>query len=139
MLNKTKLAIVMVAACTLAACGEIDLRGPRKPDPGPPAEVSGPPGKVASTLRIPPGHLPPVGQCRIWKPGAPPGHQGRSGDCDALSARVPPGAWLIARRQAQPGRVVVEVYDASRTGVVSRRATFDAANGAFVEGDDLDE
>jgi hypothetical protein len=25
--------------------------------------------------RIPPGHLPPPGECRVWRPGVPPGHQ----------------------------------------------------------------
>jgi hypothetical protein len=25
--------------------------------------------------QIPPGHLPPPGECRTWYPGVPPGHQ----------------------------------------------------------------
>jgi hypothetical protein len=42
-------------------------------------------------LDIPPGHYPPLGECRIWFPDRPPGHQPPPGDC----SHVPPGAWVI--------------------------------------------
>ena len=45
--------------------------------------------------KIPPGHLPPPGKCRIWFPGRPPGHQPPPGDCHMLRLEVPPGAHLI--------------------------------------------
>ena len=45
--------------------------------------------------KIPPGHMPPAGKCRIWYAGRPPGHQPPPCDCDDLEGRVPPGAWLI--------------------------------------------
>ncbi len=45
--------------------------------------------------KIPPGHMPPRGKCRIWYSGRPPGHQPPSDDCDVLEGHVPPGAWLI--------------------------------------------
>ena len=45
--------------------------------------------------RIPRGHRPPPGLCRIWFPGRPPGHQPPPGDCDALHYHLPDGAWLI--------------------------------------------
>lgn len=48
-----------------------------------------------SDLRIPPGHLPPPGKCRIWYPGKAPGHQPRPGDCRTLSRQVPRGAYLV--------------------------------------------
>ena len=53
-------------------------------------------GRYESTVpRIPPGHMPPPGQCRIWLPGKPPGQQPPPGDCRELERQLPPGAWLI--------------------------------------------
>lgn len=46
---------------------------------------------------IPPGHLPPPGECRVWYPGAPPGQQPPPGSCRDLETRVPLGAWLLYR------------------------------------------
>lgn len=45
--------------------------------------------------RIPRGHRPPAGQCRIWFPGRAPGKQPPPGDCRTLQRRLPAGAWLI--------------------------------------------
>ena len=45
--------------------------------------------------RIPPGHLPPPGACRVWYPGTPPGHQPPPGSCRVLRHHVPRGAWLV--------------------------------------------
>lgn len=51
--------------------------------------------RSASRLDIPPGHLPPPGQCRIWYPDRPPGHQPPPGDCGELERRIPPDAVLV--------------------------------------------
>ena len=45
--------------------------------------------------KIPPGHMPPPGKCRIWYPDSPSGKQPPPGDCDDLRYRVPPDAWLL--------------------------------------------
>lgn len=48
-----------------------------------------------SVFRIPPGHYPPPGSCRIWFPNRPPGQQPPPGDCDQLDRRVPAEAYLV--------------------------------------------
>jgi hypothetical protein len=35
-------------------------------------------------VRVPPGHMPPPGYCRLWYPGTPPGHQPRPRPCEEL-------------------------------------------------------
>ena len=58
--------------------------------------------------KVPKGHLPPAGQCRVWVDGVPPGHQPAVTDC--LSAerdrlRYGVGARVIyGDREAFPGR-----------------------------------
>jgi hypothetical protein len=49
----------------------------------------------ADIYRIPRGHRPPLGQCRIWFPGRAPGKQPPPGDCRQLRQRLPAGAWLV--------------------------------------------
>ena len=49
----------------------------------------------ARSFRIPPGHYPPRGQCRIWVPNSPPGLQSAPGPCRDLERRVPAGAYLV--------------------------------------------
>jgi len=47
------------------------------------------------TFRIPPGHYPPPGECRIWIPDVAPGQQGPPGACEDLERQVPSGAYLV--------------------------------------------
>lgn len=47
------------------------------------------------SFKIPPGHFPPPGMCRIWYPDTPPGHQPPSGDCSVLERQVPADAYLV--------------------------------------------
>ena len=83
-------------------------------------------------LGIPPGHLPPPGQCRIWIPGRPPGHQPPPGPCRALRAEVPVGAWLVHRSSHDHKHVKVSVYDLERPRVVVTVRVYEADSGRFV-------
>src|SRR5919108_6605718 len=83
-------------------------------------------------LDIPPGHLPPPGECRVWYPGKPPGHQPPPGKCGRLRHHVPAGAWLIQRPGDQPQHVDVEVYDTYRPGIVITIGIFAVDTGAFI-------
>jgi len=47
------------------------------------------------SLRVPPGHYPPRGACRLWFEGRPPGRQPRATNCDRLYGRVPYGAFVL--------------------------------------------
>lgn len=47
------------------------------------------------SCHVPPGHLPPPGECRVWHPDRPPGQQPPPGSCYELERRVPPGACLV--------------------------------------------
>ena len=53
------------------------------------------PGHIKKRIRIPPGHLPPKGQCRIWYDNRPPGHQPPPANCRVLRHHVPYNAVLI--------------------------------------------
>ena len=47
------------------------------------------------TLRVPRGHYPPPGACRVWYAGRPPGHQPPPVRCDRLYGRSPRGAFIL--------------------------------------------
>jgi len=78
---------VAVLAATLSGCTVRADSGPGYYEP--------PPVYYSRPAQIPPGHLPPPGECRIWYPDRPPGHQPPPGDCYSLQYQVPPGAFLV--------------------------------------------
>ena len=85
-------ALVLLAAM---ACSSISTTTKSKPAPAPapaPAQKQG--KSTAATLGIPPGHLPPPGQCRVWMPGTPPGHQAKARSCANIERSAPAGARL---------------------------------------------
>jgi hypothetical protein len=89
---------------------------------------------TAATLGIPPGHLPPAGQCVVWIPGEPPGQQKkkyRAGDCSYVERQVPPGGWLVYRPTTDKKIVRVSVYDSRRPDVIAIRV-FDVETGALL-------
>lgn len=93
-----KIVIAVAVCASLTACANFDV-GQRAgylvrqrvivEERGYP--VAGP------AVRIPAGHMPPPGTCRVWYPDRPPGHQPPPGGCGELRHHVPPGAVLLGR------------------------------------------
>jgi hypothetical protein len=81
--------------------------------------------------RIPNGHLPPPGECRIWYPDRPAGHQPPPFKCGQARGHVEPGGWLITPGP-QPQEVQVAVYDQRRPGIVIDVGIFDARTGSMI-------
>lgn len=95
---------------------------------------------TAAKFGIPPGHLPPPGQCRVWMPGEPPGKQKkehRAGDCAAVSRDVPAGGWLVYRPGDDRKEVVVREYGAGRH--ITSIRVFDIVTGALLRELDPDD
>ena len=53
-------------------------------------------GRGQRGFRIPPGHMPPPGQCRVWYPGIPPGRQLPPVPCRVLRGHRFPGAVVLS-------------------------------------------
>lgn len=81
--------------------------------------------------RIPDGHLPPPGECRIWYPDWPAGQQPPPFKCGEARRRVEPGGWLMTPGP-RPHEVEVAVYDSHRPGVVVDIGIFDARTGSMI-------
>ena len=64
-------------------------------------------------VRVPPGHMPRPGYCRLWYPGRPPGHQPRARPCEQLfRMRHYDGAVILGAPDFRPDyRVVRWEYD----------------------------
>jgi hypothetical protein len=109
---------------------------PTQPPPTQPPPVQPPvdnrppverPPETSVKLEVPPGHLPEVGECRIWFPGRPPGQQPRpkSRPCAGIAAAAPAGSWIIYRPTDDRKVVHVRIVDERRGGVVVRIRIFD--------------
>ena len=83
-------------------------------------------------FHIPPGHLPPPGECRIWYPDLPPGQQPPPGDCQDLRWRVPPGAWLIDTPRESQEYFRVSVYDPQTPRIVIGIRLYDVDTGRLI-------
>ena len=121
---RTALGCLVLVSIALSGCNRrIVIATPRTP----------PPVVIASTgeyLSIPPGHLPPPGECRIWIPGRPPGQQPPPQPCGA-GLRIPLGGWLLSR-DGNAEHIRVSVYDSALAGIVTAIRVYIAATGKFV-------
>ncbi|MCG2586956.1 hypothetical protein [Rhodohalobacter sulfatireducens] len=46
-------------------------------------------------IKIPPGHMPPPGKCRVWLDDRPPGQQPPPVSCHSIRHRIPYGAVVV--------------------------------------------
>lgn len=116
-----------LALLAAAACSSISATQSNQPAPALRRSAS-----TAATLGIPPGHLPPSGQCRIWLPGEPPGHQPRSRSCAAIERAAPAGSWIVYRPSGDRKVVHVRVIDERRAGVVVHLRVYDVDRGTLI-------
>lgn len=89
---------------------------------------------TAATLGVPPGHLPPPGQCRVWQPGTPPGHQRKPESCRKAGEHATAGSWVLFRPTQD--KKLVYVYERAgegkRAGTVVRVRVYDATDGKYM-------
>jgi len=100
-----------------------------------PAAAQGRAGRYGDRNQgIPPGQLPPAGQCRVWYDGRPPGQQPRPTNCDTAEriasrdreARVIYGTDRNARVNGRGARTTDRAND--RAGVLSRLPIYGSPN-----------
>lgn len=83
--------------------------------------------------RIPPGHLPPQGMCRVWIDGVPPGQQPEVTDCaTAERNRTANSRVIYGDRESFPGRGKGKFKRAAANGEVGRQCT--VRDGVVVNG-----
>lgn len=80
--------------------------------------------RTRSSSKVPPGHRPPPGMCRIWIDGVPPGRQPAPTDCATAERTRPANARVIyGDQESFPGKGKGKhgKTTASRTGTVYSR------------------
>ena len=99
-----------------------------KPPENKPPPPEPPPAPVDNvTLKIPPGHLPELGECRVWIERLPPGQQPKpkSRSCTGIASVAPAGSWILYRPSDDEKVLHVRLVDQRRAGVVIRIQIFD--------------
>lgn len=133
-MNVRSAAGLVAALGLLAGCAgstRVVVAGRSEPSPAPAPTSPVAQGPVPA-LKIPPGHYPPPGECRIWMPGVPPGRQPAPSECMAVHGHVPLGAWVLYRPPTERKLVEVTAYDSSVPERVMWVRYYDSASGRFV-------
>jgi hypothetical protein len=99
--------------------------------PTKPAAKAAPAGAVL-VLKVPEAHLPPAGQCRIWKEDATAFQQPQARSCSGITPTAPAGSMILERPSKDTKIVRVRYIDAHRAGVVVRVRVFDASTGKYL-------
>ncbi len=108
---------------TLAAC-TVNVHDHDGPEPVPQSNHA--------RLKIPPGHFPPQGKCRIWIPGTPPGHQPKARTCHEIDRHAPAGAWVLYRPKTNRRLLYVREVDPHKSGVIIRVRMYDVSSGKYL-------
>ena len=116
-----------LAIFAAGACRPVLSSPSAQPEPAPRRSPS-----TASTLGIPPGHLPSPGLCRVSVPGTPPGHQAKARSCSNNERTAPAGSWNVERPGKDRKVVFVRVVDERRPGVVVRMRVYEIRDGKLV-------
>lgn len=132
--------LTLVAACSRSTGSGGAEPAPRRPPPSPgyapaPPPLPPPPGPAAEVERlgIPRGHLPEIGQCRVWAPGVAPGRQRTVKSISCLVVGMaPPGTWLVYRPSSDRRIVRVRVMDQRRPGVITVVRLYNYSDGRWV-------
>ena len=85
-----------------------------------------------SQFKVPPGHLPRAGQCRVWYRGRPPGQQPGAGTCDGIERFAPAGSWILYRPANDTRVIHARVIDPKRDGVVTIVRVYDVERGTYL-------
>jgi hypothetical protein len=123
-------ARLLVGCLFLAGAGACSVvqQPPAETRPAPQAAER----RSAATLGVPPGHLPPPGQCRVWVPGKPPGHQSKARACAGIERTATAGSWILYRPSKDKKVVHVKELDSRRSGVILRVRVYDAVTGSLI-------
>jgi hypothetical protein len=125
-------ALLLIAATATLGCASFAIET-RSPDATPePRADERARDRGPDSIRIPPGHFPPPGKCRVWHPGTPPGHQPPPGACSDAERLVGPGDWLIYRPTDEKKVVRVSIYDTRSPGVRIAVRIYDLQTGRFL-------
>ena len=103
-----------------------------KPSTKTAAKPSTKPASSALVLGVPEAHLPPAGQCRIWKAGATPFQQPQSRSCDGIVPTAPAGSMVLERPGKDSKVIRVRYIDAYKAGHVAGVRVFDATSGKYL-------
>lgn len=83
-------------------------------------------------LDVPEAHLPPGGQCRIWKEGTSIFQQPQARSCTGIALAAPAGSMILERPSKDKKVIRVRYVDARHVGVVVRVRVFDALSGKYL-------
>lgn len=88
-------------------------------------------------LKVPPGHFPKPGECRLWFPDRPPGQQPAPGSCVGLGRIAPAGTWILYRPTSDKKVIHARVMDPKKDGVVIAVRVYDSKKGTYLRDEKL--